>query len=251
MRRAMAAMALATLVSGCDYNRIVALREQIDAAWAQVENQLQRRNDLIPNLIEVTRGYAAHEKEIFVHVADARAKLMSAGSRDEKIDAAGELGTALGRLLAIAERYPDLKANQQFARLSDELAGTENRIAVERMRYNEAVRAYNSAIKSFPTVLYANAFGFQPQKYFEAPEEAKKVPKVDFGTRPETARGQPSSTSGCAPGGCLRRAGAAPAHRVRSVPERPLPCPGTGRGRHTKARTARRHGLARSVITAS
>jgi len=187
MRRAMAVMALATLVSGCDYNRIVALREQIDAAWAQVENQLQRRNDLIPNLIEVTKGYAAHEKEIFERVADARAKLMSAGSRDEKIDAAGELSGALGRLLAIAERYPDLKANQQFARLSDELAGTENRIAVERMRYNEAVRAYNSAIKSFPTVLYANAFGFQPQKYFEAPEEAKKVPKVDFGTRPETA----------------------------------------------------------------
>jgi len=180
-------MALATLVSGCDYNRIVALREQIDAAWAQVENQLQRRTDLIPNLIEVTRGYAAHEKEIFVHVADARARLLSAGSRDEKIAAAGELGTALGRLLAIAERYPDLKANQQFARLSDELAGTENRIAVERMRYNEAVRAYNSAIKSFPTVLYANAFGFKPQKYFEVPEEAKKVPKVDFGTRPETA----------------------------------------------------------------
>src|SRR5207247_1543355 len=118
MRRAMAVMALATLVSGCDYNRLVALREQIDAAWAQVENQLQRRNDLIPNLLEVTRGYAAHEKEIFVH---------------------------------------------------------------------EAVRAYNSAIKSFPTVLYANAFGFKPQKYFEAPEEAKKVPKVDFGTRPETA----------------------------------------------------------------
>src|SRR5438445_100554 len=98
MRRAMAAMALATLVSGCDYNRIVALREQIDAAWAQVENQLQRRNDLIPNLIEVTRGYAAHEKEIFVHVADARAKLMSAGSRDEKIDPAGEPGNAPGRL---------------------------------------------------------------------------------------------------------------------------------------------------------
>src|SRR6266446_6719306 len=182
MRRAMAAMALAMLVSGCDYNRIVALREQIDAAWAQVENQLQRRNDLIPNLIEVTRGYATHEKQIFERVADARAKLMAAGSRDEKIDAASELGGALGRLLAIAERYPDLKANQQFARLSDELAGTENRIAVERMRYNDAVRAYNSAIKSFPAVVYARAFGFEPQKYFEAPAEAQKVPKVDFGT---------------------------------------------------------------------
>src|SRR5213594_4359153 len=185
--RAVLAAIAATLVTGCDYNSMVAMRERIEASWAQVENQLQRRNDLIPNLVEVTRGYAAHEKEIFERVADARAKLMSAGSRDEKIDAAGELSGALGRLLAIAERYPDLKANQQFARLSDELAGTENRIAVERMRYNEAVRAYNSFIKSFPTVLYANAFGFRPQKYFEAPAEAKKVPKVDFGTRPETA----------------------------------------------------------------
>src|SRR5207245_9386243 len=117
-------MALATLVSGCDYNRLVALREQIDAAWAQVENQLQRRNDLIPNLVEVTRGYAAHEREIFVHVADARAKLLSAGSRAERIDAAGELGTALVRLLAIAERYPDQNANQQFARLAGAPAGT-------------------------------------------------------------------------------------------------------------------------------
>src|SRR5437763_15711871 len=183
MRRAMAVMALATLVSGCGYNRLIALREQIDAAWAQVENQLQRRNDLIPNLVEVTRGYAAHEKEIFERVADARAKLMSAGSRDEKIDAAGELGTALGRLLAIAERYPDLKANQQFARLPDELAGTENRIAVERMRYNQAVRAYNAYIKSVPAAAYARAFGFQPQQYCEAPEGERKVPKVDFGTQ--------------------------------------------------------------------
>src|SRR5437879_10042598 len=153
MRRAGAALLCVMTLAGCGYNEMVAMRERIEAAWAQVENQLQRRNDLIPNLIEVTRGYAAHEKGIFERVADARAKLMAAGSRDEKIDAAGELGGALGRLLAIAERYPDLKANQQFARLSDELAGTENRIAVERMRYNEAVRADNSAIKSFPTGL--------------------------------------------------------------------------------------------------
>src|SRR5213082_1259978 len=178
MRRAMAVMALATLVAGCGYNQIVALREQIDAAWAQVENQLQRRNDLIPNLIEVTKGYAAHEKEIFERVADARAKLMSAGSRDEKIDAANEMTGALGRLLAIAEQYPDLKANQQFARLSDELAGTENRIAVERMRYNDAVREYNAYIKSFPTVLYAQSLGFKEEKYFEAPPEAQKAPRV-------------------------------------------------------------------------
>src|SRR5947207_5249489 len=187
MRRAGAALLCVMTLAGCGYNEMVAMRERIEAAWAQVENQLQRRNDLIPNLIEVTKGYAAHERDIFEQVANARARLIAGGSRDDKIAAANELSGALGRLLAVAERYPDLKANQQFARLSDELAGTENRVAVERMRYNEAVRAYNSAIKSFPTVLYANAFGFKPQKYFEAPEEAKKVPKADFGTRPETA----------------------------------------------------------------
>ena len=177
---------LAIVVSGCSYNRFTTQEEAIKAQWAQVQNQLQRRNDLIPNLVEVTRGYATHEREIFEHIADARAKLLAGGSRDDKIAAANEMTGALGRLLAIAERYPDLKANQQFARLSDELAGTENRIAVERMRYNDAVRGYNAYIKSFPTVLYAGTVGFKPEKYFEAPAEAQKVPKVDFGTRPET-----------------------------------------------------------------
>jgi LemA protein len=188
MRRVMGVAILAIGLDGCDYNRLVAMKERIDAAWAQVENQLQRRNDLIPNLVEVTRGYATHEREIFQQIADARARLLAGGTRAEKIDAATEMSGALGRLLAIAERYPDLKANQQFARLSDELAGTENRIAVERMRYNEAVRDYNAAIKSFPTTLYARAFGFEPEKYFEAPAEAQKVPKVDFGTRPAEQR---------------------------------------------------------------
>jgi len=184
MRRAMAFLVLVTATAGCGYNQMVSMKEQIDAAWAQVENQLQRRNDLIPNLVEVTKGYATHEREIFNHVADARARLLAGGTRDEKIAAANDLGGALGRLLALAERYPDLKANQQFARLSDELAGTENRIAVERMRYNDAVRVYNAYIKSVPTVLYSGALGFKPEKYFEPPEEAKKVPKVDFGTQP-------------------------------------------------------------------
>ena len=191
MRRAGAALLCVMTLAGCGYNEMVAMRERIEAAWAQVENQLQRRNDLIPNLIEVTKGYAAHERDIFEQVANARARLIAGGSRDDKIAAANELSGALGRLLAIAERYPDLKANQQFARLSDELAGTENRIAVERMRYNDAVRAYNSFIKSFPTLLYAEAFGFHPQKYFEAPEEAKKVPRVDFGTPSEKAPERP------------------------------------------------------------
>jgi LemA protein len=181
------AILAAALGSGCGYNQMVSLKETVDAAWAQVDNQLQRRNDLVPNLVEVTKGYAAHEQEIFGRVADARARLLAGGTRDERIDAANQLSGSLGRLLAIAERYPDLKANQQFARLSDELAGTENRIAVERMRYNDAVRAYNAFIKSIPTVAYARSFGFTEQRYFEAPAEAKQVPKVDFGTKPGAA----------------------------------------------------------------
>src|SRR5512141_2807633 len=121
-------------LSGCGYNTMVSMQEGINAAWAQVENQLQRRNDLIPNLVEVTKVYATHEKEIFDHIADARARLVGANTRDAKIDAANDLGSALSRLQVLGERYPDLKANQQFARLSDELAGTENRIATERRR---------------------------------------------------------------------------------------------------------------------
>ncbi len=176
----LAGLWLLPLVSGCGYNTMVSLREQIDAAWAQVENQLQRRNDLIPNLVEVTKGYASHEKEIFERIADARAKLIGAGTREEKIEAAENLGSALSRLLAIAENYPNLKADAQFARLSDELAGTENRIATERRRYNDAVREYNTYIKRFPQTLFARVFGFQAQPYFEASKEAQQVPKVQF-----------------------------------------------------------------------
>ncbi len=175
-----AAVIALTGISGCGYNSMVTMRENIDAAWAQVENQLQRRNDLIPNLVEVTKGYATHEKEIFDHIADARSRLINAGSRDEKIDAANDLGGALSRLLVVAERYPDLKANQEFARLSDELAGTENRIATERRRYNEAVQAYNTYIKRVPQTFTARMFGFTEQKYFQAPKEAQQVPKVQF-----------------------------------------------------------------------
>jgi LemA protein len=178
---------LTAMLSGCGYNQMVSMKETIDAAWAQVENQLQRRNDLIPNLVEVTRGYAEHEKQVFSNLADARARMLTAGSRDEKIDAANQLSGALGRLLLLSERYPDLKANQQFSKLSDELAGTENRIAVERMRYNDAVRTYNAYIKSLPRVLYSKALGFEEQKYFQAPAEAQKVPRVDFGNRPGAA----------------------------------------------------------------
>lgn len=180
MRRMIGFALLAIALSGCGYNQMVNMKEAIDSAWAQVQNQLQRRNDLIPNLVEVTKGYAAHEKEIFESVANARARLIGARERDEQIEAANEVSGALGRLLAIAEQYPQLKANEQFARLSDELAGTENRIAVERKRYNDAVQVYNIYIKQIPRNLYAGWLGFEPQKYFEVPASAQQVPKVDF-----------------------------------------------------------------------
>ena len=166
--------------SGCGYNTMVTMQESIDAAWAQVENQLQRRNDLIPNLVETTKGYATHEREVFENIAAARSRLIGAGSREAKIDAANDLTSALSRLLVISEQYPQLKANEQFTRLSDELAGTENRIATERRRYNDAVREYNTYIKRFPSNLTARLFGFKEEKYFEAPKEAQQVPKVQF-----------------------------------------------------------------------
>jgi LemA protein len=175
-----ALLAFVAGLSGCGYNTLVSQKEAIDSQWAQVENQLQRRNDLIPNLVEVTKGYASHEREIFESVANARAKLIGAGTRDEKIDAANDVSNALSRLLALRESYPTLKADTQFARLSDELAGTENRIATERRRYNEVVQTYNTSIRTIPTNIFAGCLGFKPEKYFQAPEAAKAVPKVEF-----------------------------------------------------------------------
>ena len=145
------------------------MQQNIQAAWAQVQNQLQRRNDLIPNLVNTVKGYAAHEQGCSRRWRTRARKLLGAGTREGQIEAAEQLQGALGRLLAIAEQYPQLKANEQFNRLSDELAGTENRIAVERMRFNDAVRAYNTYRNSFPTVLYAGWLGFKEEKYFEAP----------------------------------------------------------------------------------
>ncbi len=167
--------------SGCGYNRLVSQEEGVDQAWSEVENQLQRRNDLIPNLVETVKGYAAHEKEVFTRVSEARAKLAGAGTREQKIDAANDLSGALSRLLLIVERYPDLKANQNFIRLQDELAGTENRIAVARRRYNQAVQLYNTTVRRFPTMIVASIFGFEKKPYFEAPEEVKELPQVRFG----------------------------------------------------------------------
>ncbi len=162
------------------YNRLVRLDEQVKSAWAQVENQLQRRNDLIPNLVETVKGYAKHEKELLIEVTKARASVAGAKNIDEKIRANNRLTSALSRLLVVVERYPDLKANENFLRLQDELAGTENRLAVERRRYNEAVRKYNTALRSFPTNIIARFFGFKRATFFKAPESAKAVPKVKF-----------------------------------------------------------------------
>lgn len=162
------------------YNQLVTTGESVDTAWAQVENTLQRRNDLIPNLVNTVKGYAAQEQEIFENVAQARSRLAGATTVNDKIEANMAMGSALSRLLAIVERYPELKSNQNFLALQDELAGTENRIAVERRRYNEAVRQYNLLTRRFPSNLLARLMGFEPRVYFEAEAGAKEVPEVTF-----------------------------------------------------------------------
>jgi LemA protein len=162
------------------YNRFVAGDEAVKSAWAQVENQLQRRYDLIPNLVETVKGFAAQERDVLVAVTNARAKVGGAATVPEKIGANNELTGALSRLLVVVERYPELKSNENFLRLQDELAGTENRIAVERRRYNEAVQAYNVAIRSFPANLLAGMYGFEKAAFFEAPAAARTTPQVKF-----------------------------------------------------------------------
>jgi LemA protein len=162
------------------YNTFVSLDEAVKGSWAQVENQLQRRYDLIPNLVETVKGYAKQEKDVLVEVTNARAKVGGAANVPDKISANNELSGALSRLLVVVERYPDLKSNQNFIRLQDELAGTENRIAVERKRYNDAVKTFNVAIRSFPANLLAGMFGFQTAPFFEAPVVAKAAPQVKF-----------------------------------------------------------------------
>ncbi|MEW6517739.1 MAG: LemA family protein [candidate division FCPU426 bacterium] len=162
------------------YNSLVRLDESVKTAWSQVENQLQRRNDLIPNLVATVKGYAKQEKGIFENVANARAKLSGAQNVGEKINAANEMTGFLGRLLAIVENYPQLKSDQNFRQLQDELAGTENRIAVERMRYNELVKQFNQSIRVFPKNIIAGMFKFEKAPLFEAEEGAKQPPKVDF-----------------------------------------------------------------------
>ncbi|WP_318663136.1 LemA family protein [Treponema sp.] len=178
-------------IGGCSYNKMVSMEESIDAQWAQVQNQYQRRYDLIPNLVNTVKGYASHESEVFEQVTEARSKVGGVINIDSSVlddpeafdkyqKIQSELGTSLQRLMAVTESYPELKANQNFLALQDELEGTENRIATERMRFNETVQSYNKYIRGFPRNMFAGMFGFEKKSYFAAGTEAQNAPKVEF-----------------------------------------------------------------------
>lgn len=184
----LAVIGLSTLTS-CNYNSLVEKQQNVDQSWAQVENVYQRRADLIPNLVATVKGYASHESQTLEAVTAARAKATSINIDPQNLDEAslkkfqeaqGELSAALGKLLAVSEAYPELKANENFLNLQAQLEGTENRITVERQRYTEAVRDYNVAIKKFPTTIYAGWFGFEPKPQFQAEAGAQKAPEVKF-----------------------------------------------------------------------
>ena len=164
-------------------NSLVSLKEDVEMQQSQIETTLQRRSDLIPNLVATVKGYATHEEEVFTEIADARSKLagsIKSGDIESISEANNDLDSALGRLLAISENYPDLKASEQFIALQDELAGTENRITVARQYYNEKVQTYNTTVQRFPTSIVAGMSGYYPMQYFEADESAKEVPEVNF-----------------------------------------------------------------------
>lgn len=163
------------------YNNFVTLEENVDQSYAQIENQLQRRLDLIPNLVNTVKGYASHEKEVIASISDARARLAGADTVEEEATANAELTGALSRLLVVVENYPNLKADQQFTQLMDELSGTENRISVARKDYNDQVAVYNKRIKRFPGSLIAGMTGFDEKEYFTADPKAAEAPEVDFG----------------------------------------------------------------------
>ena len=164
------------------YNGLVAKNQEVDKQWSQVESQYQRRYDLIPNLVEATKGTLKQEQNVFNDIAQARQNYAGAQTVNEKAEAATQLESSLGRLLVIVENYPELKSNETVLALMDELAGTENRISVERMRFNETVQSYNTQIKSFPTLLIAGMFGFNEKSYFESVDQAETAPQVDLTT---------------------------------------------------------------------
>ena len=187
--RAISATIIAALLSSCSYNSMVEADENINAQWAKVENQYQRRADLVPNLVNTVKGYAAHESETLEAVIAARSKATQitvdpANLTEENLqkyqEAQGELSSALGKLLAITENYPDLKANQNFLELQAQLEGTENRIATERSRYTDAVNAYNKKIRKFPALITAKIFGFDAKPQFKAEASATQAPTVEF-----------------------------------------------------------------------
>lgn len=161
-------------------NSLISMDEEVNAAWAEIDNQLQRRSDLIPNLVNTVKGYASQEKEIFTDIAEARSKLAGAQSVGEKAESYNQMEGALSRLLVVVENYPNLKSNENFKELQYELAGTENRLAVARKRYNDTVRDFNRRIRMFPASIIANMLGFEQREYFEIEESARDVPEVDF-----------------------------------------------------------------------
>ncbi len=175
-----AVIALVAMGAIGNYNRMVGMAQDVDASWAQVNTQLQRRYDLIPNLVETVKGYAAHEQAAIKAVTDARAAMMGASSPAEQAAAANELESALGRLFVIIENYPQLKADTVFVGLMDELSGTENRINQFRMLFNDEVRNFNTYVGRFPAMLWAKMFGFNQRAYFEIPDAAQTAPNVDF-----------------------------------------------------------------------
>ena len=162
------------------YNGLVGLGQQVDSQWAQVETQYQRRFDLIPNLVESTKGFLTQEQEVFSNIAEARQGYAGAGTANEKVAATNEMESALSRLLVIVENYPELKSNETVQDLMVELAGSENRVSVERKRYNDTVKGYNVKVKTFPTMMVASMFGYTEKPYFEAVEEAEAAPAVNL-----------------------------------------------------------------------
>jgi len=189
VRIGLLAAVVAVLFSSCGYNKMVTMDEQVTSQWAQVENVYQRRADLIPNLVNTVKGYAAHEQETLEGVIEARSKATSVNIDPTKLtpetmqqfnQAQEGLSSALSRLMVVVERYPDLKANQNFLDLQAQLEGTENRITVERMKFNETTQTYNAYIRKFPQVIYSGWFGFEKKTYFEAQQGAEKAPVVEF-----------------------------------------------------------------------
>jgi len=189
LRIGLLAAIVAVLFSSCGYNKMVSMDEQVTSQWAQVENVYQRRADLIPNLVNTVKGYAAHEQETLEGVIEARSKATSVNIDPSKLtpetiqqfnQAQEGLSSALSKLMVVVERYPDLKANQNFLDLQAQLEGTENRITVERMKFNETTQTYNAYIRKFPQVIYSGWFGFEKKSYFEAQQGAEKAPEVKF-----------------------------------------------------------------------